>query len=70
MNKEKIKHIPFNMVFSISSFFLPYFILCDFIKVGMEASIIISLYIYFKDVIQQSNNDYLDERIRKLETKN
>lgn len=41
-----------------------------YLSYHMEASIIISLYIYFKDVIQQSNNDYLDERIRKLETKN
>jgi len=67
MNKEKLKHLPFNFFWCVSSFILPFFILTEMANMNMLASIGIAFYIYFLDVKEQTNSDYLSEKIKKLE---
>ena len=68
MNKEKLKHLWFNLLWCITSFVLPFFYLTT-TGLKMEYILIISLYIYFSDVFQSSTNHYLEERIKNLEEK-
>lgn len=67
MNIEKIKHLPSNLFWCLSSFIWPFIILTDVAQINTVASIAISFYIYFLDVKGQTDTDYLSERITKLE---
>lgn len=67
MNKEKLKHLPFNLFWCISSFILPFFILTEMAEMNTLASIGIASCIYFLDVKGQTDIDYLSEKIKKLE---
>jgi len=67
MNKEKFKHLPFNLFWCVTSFILPFFILTEMANMNTLASIGISFYIYFLDVKWQTDTDYLSEKIKKLE---
>ena len=67
MNKDKLKHLPFNFFWCASSFILPFFILTEMAQMNTLASIGIAFYIYFLDVKGQTDTDYLSEKIKKLE---
>jgi hypothetical protein len=67
MNKDKLKYLPFNLLWGADSFILPYFILTDIANINILASIGIAFYIYFLDVKGQTNSDYLEEKIKKIE---
>lgn len=65
MNTEKIKHIPFNILWCIGSFFIPMHVFDIMLDVGLLPSIIISLYIYILDVKHTTDTDYLLEKIEE-----
>jgi hypothetical protein len=67
MNKEQRKYLLPNLLCSIPSFMIPFFILTLMVKTDLLITIALSLYIYFIDVFGQTNNDYLLEKIKKLE---
>lgn len=67
MNKEKLKHLPFNFFWCASSFILPFVILTEIAQMNTLASIGIAFYIYFLDIKGQTDTDYLSEKINKLE---
>jgi hypothetical protein len=67
MNKEQQKHLLPNFLWCISSFMIPFFTLTMVVKTDLLISIPFSLYVYFIDVFGQTNNDYLSEKIKKLE---
>jgi hypothetical protein len=67
MNKEQRKYLLPNFLWCISSFMIPFFILTLMVKTDLLITIALSLYIYFIDVFGQTNNDYLSEKIKKLE---
>lgn len=65
MNTEKIKHIPFNILWCIGSFLVPMCVFDMMLDVGLLPSIIISGCIYMLDVIHTTDTDYLLEKIEK-----
>lgn len=67
MNKEKLKHLPFNFFFCLSSWFVPFLLITTWTTVSVWLAAGISFYIYLMDVRQSSENDYLEEKIKKLE---
>lgn len=67
MNKEKLKHLPFNIFWCASSFILPFYILTETAQMNTVASVGISLCFYLLDIKGQTDTDYLSERIKKLE---
>ena len=67
MNKEKLKHLPFNFFFCLSSWFVPFLLITTWTTVNVWSAAGISFYIYLMDVRQSSENDYLEEKIKKLE---
>lgn len=69
MNKQKLKYVPFNFFWCISSFFIPFFILMEVADFRIFESSIISIYVYLLDVMKQTDMDYLNERIKNLEEK-
>lgn len=68
MNKEKLKHLPFNLIFCVSSFILPFIFVSVFLTVDTHIAYIIAFYIYLNDVRISSQSDYLEEKIKQLET--
>lgn len=69
MNNRKIKHLPINFLFCISSFLSPFFLISSFTEINIYLATVISFYIYLTEVKQSCENDYLDERIKYLEEK-
>lgn len=69
MNTDKIKHLPYNLFWCISSFLIPFYILTGIGELNFYASIGISFYIYFLDIKGQTDTDYLSEKIKNLEKK-
>lgn len=67
MNKEKLKYLPFNFLWCVLSFIVPFFILTELAQINILASIGIAFYIYFLDVNGHTNDDYFSEKIKKLE---
>ena len=67
MNKEKLKHLPFNFFFCLTSWFVPFLLITTWTDVNTSLATVISFYIYLMDVAQASTNDYLEEKIKKLE---
>lgn len=67
MTKErsKISFLPFNMLYCIASFMVP-FGLCSAFNIDMSVSLIISMYAYLTDVNNQTSNDYLKHCIDVL----
>ena len=64
---EKLKHLPFNFFFCLSSWFAPFLLITTWTNVSVWLAAGISFYIYLMDVRQSSENDYLEEKIKKLE---
>jgi hypothetical protein len=63
MNKEQRKYLLPNLLCSVPSFMIPFFILTLMVKTDLLITIALSLYIYFIDV---SNNIlHIEEIIRK-----
>lgn len=69
LNKGKLKFLPFNLLHSLSVFALTYFIMVILLSIPTWSAFIIALYVYFLNVIDSSNSDYLEARIKKLEDK-
>ena len=69
MNKEKLKFLPVNAFLSLSTFGVAMFFL-SFSNIAIGLQIMIAFYIYWIDAIQHSENDYLDDRLKKLEELN
>jgi hypothetical protein len=67
MNKEKLKHLPINFFFCISSWLIPFSVIINLTSIDVWLAVGISFYIYLNDVKQSSENDYLEEKIKKLE---
>lgn len=63
--KEKLKHLPVNLVFSLGSFVIPFTIL-DMIQANVYLSFFIALVIYLNNAMMGSKIDYLDEQIKIL----
>jgi len=68
MNKEKLKHLPINIYCELSTWFIPFLFLTSFTKMNIWGVVAISTYIYLKVVIKSVDIDYLEERIKKLES--
>ena len=69
MNKQKMGHLPVNLVFSLPLFLFVLSIAVDVFKLNMSESCIISLFIYFYDALNHSKTDYLEEEIKNLKNK-
>jgi hypothetical protein len=69
MNKEKLKHLPFNLFFCLTSWVIPFLLITTWTDINTWLAAGISFYIYLMDVGQVSTNDYLEEKIKKLEDK-
>jgi len=67
MNKSKLKYVPFNMFWCVTSFIFPLFILMEILNFGLLESSMVALYVYLLDVRNQSELDYLSERVKELE---
>lgn len=67
MNKEKLKYLPFNFFFCLSSWVVPFLFITTWTTVNIWLAAAISFYIYLMDVKQSSENEYLEEKIKKLE---
>jgi len=67
MIKDKLKLLPFQLFWCATSFVLPFVALSTFMDVKIMYSLLISFYIYLSDVTQSCNNEYLENRIKKLE---
>lgn len=67
MNKSKLKYVPFNLFWCAPSFLFPMFILVDMLNFDLLESSLAALYVYLSDVKNQSDIDYLTERIKKIE---
>ena len=63
--KEKLKHLPVNLVSSLGSFVIPFTIL-DMIQANVYLSFFIALVIYLNNAMMWSKIDYLDEQIKIL----
>lgn len=63
MNKDKLKHLPINMFLSISVFLLVYLTLNTIDLKGISP-LLISLFIYIRDAVNESKFDYLEEQIK------
>jgi hypothetical protein len=68
MIRKKLSYIPINMVTSLSSWFFPFLVLTEFTTIDDRMAIIVSTYIYLARVFQASELDYLEDRIKKLES--
>jgi hypothetical protein len=69
MNKDKLKHVPFNLFWCISSFLIPFFFLIKVTTFDTFNSFLIALYVYSLDVRNQTDMDYVTEKIENLENK-
>ena len=67
INKEKLKLLPFNFFFCLTSWFVPFLLITTWTDVNTWLAVGISFYIYLMDVGQATTNDYLEEKIKKLE---
>jgi len=67
MNKEKLKYLVFNLFFCVTSWFIPFLLITEFISIDTWMAAVISFYIYLNDVMQSTKNDYMEEKIKKLE---
>jgi hypothetical protein len=66
--KKKLQRIPFNMLWCITSFFIPMSIM-NLFDVDFKIQILISSYLYFTDIANQCKIDEIEERLKELETK-
>ena len=64
---KKIRFLWFNLIWCITSFIIPFVILSNFTDLHIFWVIAISSYIYFMDIIQTTNREYLSVRIDRLE---
>ena len=69
MNKEKLKHLPFNLFYCLNSFTIPFLILDILLNVNWLVSLIFSLAIYLRDISQETSKDYLKEENDKHRNK-
>lgn len=67
LNKDKLKHLPFNLFWCLSSGLAPFFILKIFTDMNIIYILLISVYMYLQDVKEITNIDYLEEKIKKLQ---
>lgn len=63
MNKDKLKHLTNNMFLSVSVF-LPVYLTLNMMDLKGVSPLLISLYIYIRDVVNESKFDYLEEQIK------
>jgi len=66
-NNEKLKHLPFNLFWCLSSGVMPFFVLKAFTDISIIPILVISFYLYLLDVKETTNVDYLEEKIKKLQ---
>jgi len=66
--KEKLKHLPYNLLIYSPNFGL-YMLITSMLKIDIYISLLISFYLYFSNVANNCDKDYLEERIKKLEDK-
>jgi hypothetical protein len=66
MNKKKLKHLPINLLFSVTTFCLSLFALSMFTTLPTWQQALISLAIYFFDAVRNSEIDYLQEQIDEI----
>jgi len=67
MNKNKLKHLPVNLILCLPTWFIVFIILTNWTTLNQWWIAMISFYIYLNDVKQSSTEDYFEERIKKLE---
>lgn len=63
MKKNKYTFVPFNLLWSVPSFFIPCILLPDIFTLDTYQTLIISLAWYFNDVRQGTETDYLQHLI-------
>ncbi len=69
VQKEKRKFVPFNLLWCFPSFIVPFMILTNLFNFPNWPSAFLSFYIYFLDIHSESQFNYLEEKIEKLEKK-
>ena len=70
MNKDKLKYVPFNFFWCISSFLVPFVLASQILTFDTLDSTLVALYVYLIDVRNQTDMDYLSEKIESLENQN
>lgn len=70
MNKDKLKYVPFNLFWCISSFLVPFVLVSQILTFDTLDSALVALYVYLIDVRNQTDMDYLSEKIESLENQN
>ncbi len=69
MNKEKLKHLPFNLIFSLGSLVGYYVFLSMLCKIPETGSGFLAFMFYLRDAVSGANEDYFEEKIKNLEEK-
>jgi hypothetical protein len=69
MNKDKLKYVPFNLFWCISSFLVPFVLASQILTFDNLDSALVALYVYLLDVRNQTDMDYVTEKIENLENK-
>ena len=70
MNKDKLKYVPFNLFWCISSFLVPFVLASQILTFDTLDSALVALYVYLIDVRNQTDMDYLTNKIESLENQN
>ena len=70
MNKDKLKYVPFNLFWCISSFLVPFVLVSQILTFDTLDSALVALYVYLIDVRNQTDMDYLTNKIESLENQN
>ena len=69
MNKDKLKYVPFNLFWCISSFLVPFVLANQILTFDNLDSALVALYVYLIDVRNQTDMDYLSEKIENIADK-
>jgi hypothetical protein len=69
MNKDKLKYVPFNLFWCSSSFLIPFVLASQILNFDNFDCILVGFYVYFRDVINQTDIDYLSNKVKNIEEK-
>jgi hypothetical protein len=69
MNKDKLKYVPFNLFWCTSSFLVPFVLASQILTFDTLDSALVALYVYLIDVRNQTDMDYLSEKIENIADK-
>jgi len=67
IRRDKLKFLYFNLLYCLTHLLVYFLIIKGIFEFDTLTSLGISFYLYSMEVIRQSDNDYLEDRIKKLE---